>query len=149
MTRPSTRPRRSVRSELLFLAAMFSMPAALSALFPYSAVAFASRPEARRSDPSCAFVELSVEVETKAMDRVRAALSVRRDRVGGLKADLSLSTLPEEPARAIVIMPSDIILPALPKKTKTAISSIPHERILDTGGSDSGEVLKRPKRRPC
>ena len=102
MTTPSTRPRRSVRSELLFLAALFSMPAALSALFPYSAVAFASRPEARRSDPSCAFVELSEEVETKAMDRVRAALSVRRDRVGGLKADLSLSTLPEEPARAIV-----------------------------------------------
>ena len=101
MSMRATRPRRPLRYEFYSLAAVLAVPLALAACFPYAALGLtpASDPEPCRA--ACAFVTLTPDEETDILAAARAAWKVSSAGVRRMRADLSLSELPEDSACAI------------------------------------------------
>ncbi len=154
MRRTASRPRRSIRSEALSLGAILSLPLALVIAFPFSAVGYRDAgPTPRPVVAPFAFVELADGGEARAMDVVRAAFSVRPDRVRDLRADLSLATLPEEGPDAIVdfsdrrlmTAPSPLAFDAVPFPPSLAadepVEISPAERSLQAPAFSREELL--------
>ena len=105
MSQFAPRPRRLLRHDLLSLLPLGVLLAALVSLFPFGIFKMKSETVAadrKRSAASCAFVELTPEMEMKAMEIVRSALSVGSTNIRDLRADLSLSTIPEQVLGAIM-----------------------------------------------
>lgn len=139
MKRPQPKPRRRLRSEFLALIPVLALPVAIAAVFPYAAIDFKCPPEVPGSAPSCAFVALAPGCEAKALDVVRSAFSVKRDSFRDLRADLSLSTLPEEPAHAIVEA-ADV--PPLPPPSPSPYDVVPYPPSLAAPQPEAMEPAK-------
>jgi len=92
-------PKRRIRQELLVLATLLAVPAAVVLSFPRQAVLSAgfidAEPPCASDVPFCGFVVLDEAAEAKATDLVRSVLSVNSRSVRNLRADLSLSTVDE------------------------------------------------------
>ena len=101
MSHPMPRPGRRLRNELIALVPVLMLPAALALVFPYRAIGHRYVPP-RDSVPSCQFVILSRADEAQAKTRLWPASSFRRAQARNLHADLSLSTLPEEPPKNLL-----------------------------------------------
>lgn len=97
------RPRRRLRHEILSLVPLGVLIAALVAVFPFKTVVGerGGKSGRRVSSPSCVYVELTEEQESRAMDVIRGVFSTDKGGIRDLRADLSLSTIPERPARVV------------------------------------------------
>jgi len=98
-------PKRRIRHELLALAALLAVPAAVVLSFPRRAVLYSGLIDAETHGagaPFCGFVVLDEAAEAKATDLVRSALSVNSRSVRNLRADLSLSTVDEPPPEPVM-----------------------------------------------
>ena len=98
MSARSYRPRRrSLRSELLPLAAVLSLAFAMYVVVPHAAVVFSPKAAAPRpSTSACAWISLSPEEEAKALSVARSAWQVDPASVRRLRARLLTSNLPLE-----------------------------------------------------
>lgn len=101
MSEQLARPRRPLRYEIYSLVAVMAIPLALALCFPYSAIGFDPTPEPAPRRAACAFVTLSSDAETDILAEARAAWKVSSARVRRMRADLSLSDLPDDDARAV------------------------------------------------
>ena len=91
---------RSLRSELASAVAVFSLPAAILASFPFDAIIFRARETAPRR-PSAAFVSLSPEEESAALRAAKMSWNSEAEGVRSIRAELHFSELPasgDEPA---------------------------------------------------
>lgn len=98
-------PKRRIRHDLLALATLLAVPAAVVLSFPRRAVLYTGLIDAETpvsGAPFCGFVVLDEAAETKATDLVRSALSVNSRSVRNLRADLSLSTVEEPPPEPVM-----------------------------------------------
>jgi len=118
------RPRRSLGHELSSLLLMLALPVAIFLVFPGDAVGFRESSPRHDSEPSCSFVELRAEDEAKAVELVRSALSVDARSVRNLRADLSLSTVEEEPPAPVMDM-ADRRRPARPALVRCDLLPLP------------------------
>ena len=98
-------PKRRLLNELYSLVAVFWIPAAVVAVFPFDAFRFKSRQEQPRQAPICSFVSLSAAESSAALVAARSALKTADAGVAGYYADLSVDALPETPLGGIVDMP--------------------------------------------
>lgn len=80
---------------------VLAFPVALALVFPFRYIGFVYELP-KESAPSCRYVELTEQQEDAAFETLRSAFSLRSERLRDLRADLSLSTLPEEPPRPIL-----------------------------------------------
>ncbi len=105
MNQFAPKPRRLLRHDILSLLPLGILLAALILLFPFGIFEMKHQSvefDEKYSRASCAFVELTAETEMKAMEVVRSALSVDSSSIRELRADLSLSTIPEQVLGAIM-----------------------------------------------
>lgn len=96
------RPQRSLRSELVSLALVAVAPAASVAVFPFPALRFGAAEGPGAVPARCAFVSLSEAGELAAMDAARGSWKANAEEVRRLRANLSLTDIPEEPFRPLV-----------------------------------------------
>ena len=87
---------RSIRQELISVAAVISVPAALIAIFPYGAIGFKAVPRPKASKPSAAFVRLTAAEEAEALKAAKASWQVDAAADRGMRAYLPLGELPED-----------------------------------------------------
>lgn len=91
------KPRKRIRHEILSLAPLAVLTGSLFFAVPFSIIG-GKRP-AKAAEPevgsTCVYVELTGEEESWAMDIVRSAISTDIRSVRDLRADLSLSVIPE------------------------------------------------------
>lgn len=122
MTARITRRYRRWRHEFIPLLAVFALPLALAAVFPFDAVfpsssgalsadaglRFAGRPGVRRSgtepatEAACAFVELTADEEASALAAARAAWQTDRGGVHRKGPEMFAEALPADPRRPVV-----------------------------------------------
>ena len=87
---------RPIRQEILSVATVLVVPAALLAVFPYGAVGFKASTLQAASSPSVAFVHLTAEEEAEALKAAKASWQADSASGRGMRAYLPLSELPEE-----------------------------------------------------
>ena len=87
---------RSIRQEVLSVAAVLAVPAALMAIFPYGAVGFKAIPGRMASKPSAAFVRLTAEEEAEALKAAKTSWQADSASDRGMRAYLPLGELPED-----------------------------------------------------
>ena len=87
---------KSIRQELVSLAAVLVTPAALVAVFPYGVVGFKAIPRQAASKPSAAFVRLTAEEEAEALKAAKASWQAGSSSDMGMRAYLPLGELPED-----------------------------------------------------
>lgn len=104
MTPVVLRPRKRIRHELLSLVPLTALTAALVFAFPFKLFTSERRaPAVMRHDvPSCVYIELTDEEESRAMDAIRSAFATDASGIRELRADLSLSTIPERPTPVVL-----------------------------------------------
>lgn len=104
MTPVVLRPRKRIRHELMSLVPLTALTAALVLAFPFKLFTSERRaPHATRHDvPSCVYIELTAEEESRAMDAIRSAFATDAGGIRDLRADLSLSTIPERPTPVVL-----------------------------------------------
>ena len=93
------RPRRSLRVEIVQLAAAMALPAAILNIFPYKALAPAA-PAAEKASPrraGCALVTLDQEEERRIMAAAKSAWQVSADGVRRMRLDMFAEEIPEAP----------------------------------------------------
>ena len=73
---------RSIRQELISVAAVISVPAALIAIFPYGAIGFKAVPRPKASKPSAAFVRLTAAEEAEALKAAKARCAAAARKAG-------------------------------------------------------------------
>lgn len=122
MSAVTAKPRRSVRNELVSLAAILSVPAAIIVAFPHGAVGFTPEPDPAPSAATCAFVKLTEDQIASATENAHAAWRVSAEGVRRLRWDLSVTTLPEERPSAVMDIASRTPLAA---PARDAYSAVP------------------------
>ena len=91
---------KTLRGELASAAAVFALPAAILAAFPFDAVTFRAR-QAAPKRPTAAFVSLSPEEEASALRAAKTSWTSEAEGVRSMRAELHFAELPEfanEPA---------------------------------------------------
>ena len=104
MRKTPYKPQRRLKSELLPLAIVVSLPLALAAVFPYGVlVPSGRRPPAPSSDApaTCAIVNLTEAEERQALAAARSSWNVNADGVKRLRIEL-FEDLPDEPMGAVI-----------------------------------------------
>ena len=101
MTKIRIKPQRRLRYEMLSLVPLAVLIAALFFAFPYKVLSL-KRTEVGFSLPCCAYVELTEDQELEVMKKIHSAISTDVVGVRDLRADLSISTIPERPSETIV-----------------------------------------------
>lgn len=90
------RPKRHLRHEIYSLIAVLSAPFIIAFIFPYKAIGFHAAPDRPAEQARCAFVTLSDEETDAAIAAARSAIKTSSGSLARLRADLSLSSIPEE-----------------------------------------------------
>lgn len=97
------RPKRHLLNEIYALVLVLTAPAGVALVFPYPAIGF--KPDATRGmrteQPLCAFISLSEEEADAAVMAARSSIKTALDGVSGIRADLSISSIPEENGAAV------------------------------------------------
>ena len=98
MSRVALKPGKRLRHEILSLVPLIVLIGAVFLSFPFKPDKAQSKGRIPGSSDgsSCVFVELTSDEELKAMDIIRAAISTDVGSIRDLRADLSLSTIPEK-----------------------------------------------------
>lgn len=98
MNRVTLKPRRRIRHEILSLVPLAVLIAVLFLMFPFSSIALKGLTDSVPSGigTTCVLVELTADEEARAMEIIRSAFSTDAGSVRDLRADLSLSTIPEQ-----------------------------------------------------
>ena len=117
MTKIRIKPQRRLRYEMLSLVPLAVLTAALFFAFPYKVLSM-KKSDVEFSLPCCAYVELTGDQELEVMKKIHSAISTDVVGVRDLRADLSISTIPERPSETIVRIesrksPADISRPEL------------------------------------
>lgn len=99
--RPQYKPKRHIRHEVYSLLAVLAAPVVLAFVFPYSAIGFRSEAPKSAARPTCSFVTLSPDETDAAIAAARAAIKTSSTAIGRIRADLSLSAIPEEASIAV------------------------------------------------
>ena len=97
MSGVALKPRKRIRHEILSLVPLAVVAGALFFAFPFATLGM-KRPDnavGPTGNPSCVYVELTDEEESWAMSIVRSGISTDVRSVRDLRADLSLSIIPE------------------------------------------------------
>lgn len=100
---------------MLSLVPLAVLTAALFFAFPYKVLSM-KKSDVEFSLPCCAYVELTGDQELEVMKKIHSAISTDVVGVRDLRADLSISTIPERPSETIVRIesrksPADISRP--------------------------------------
>lgn len=90
------RPKRHIRHEIYSLIAVLCAPFIIAIVFPYGAIGFRAADEKPAAPSLCAFVTLSEEETDAAIAAARSAIKTSSGSLARLRADLSLSSIPEE-----------------------------------------------------
>lgn len=94
------KPKRHIRYEIYSLALILIAPLAVLSVFPYDALSFepAAPQEAATAAarPFCSFVVLTDAQADAAVQAARASIKTAREGISRMRADLSLSEIPEE-----------------------------------------------------
>jgi len=96
------RPYRSLRSELVALSFVVTVPVALLSVFPFAALRPLPPAPPRAAVAPCAFVTLTPAEERKAIAAARAAWQVDRGTVRTPRIDLFADSLPALPWQAVI-----------------------------------------------
>jgi hypothetical protein len=91
------RPRRSLRIEVVQLAASMALPAAILYVFPYNALAPVqpTAPREAKSAARCAFVTLDQDQERRVMAAAKSAWQVSAEGVRRLRLDMFAEEIPD------------------------------------------------------
>ncbi|MBO7207811.1 MAG: hypothetical protein J6W10_09410 [Kiritimatiellae bacterium] len=143
MTNIRFKPQRRLRSEILSLVPLVVLIAALFFAFPYKILRL-KKVETKFSQPGCAYVELTGDQELEVMKKIHSAISTDVVGVRDLRADLSISTIPERPSETIVKIenrksPKDI------SKPEIELSSVP----ATLAAPEPVELIPTEERKPA
>ena len=97
---------KSVRSELVSMAVVLSVPAVVAVIFPYGALGFRAASSTRSEPKTCAFVTLTPEAEHQAFKVARTSFRRSERDVRRMHADLSADFPPETALRLDVSVPA-------------------------------------------
>ena len=97
--RRTYKPKRHLRHEIYSLVLVLSTPLAVLSVLPYAALSI--QPEKQESSsppgrPFCSFVVLSDKQADAAVQAARSAIKTAREGISRMRANLSLSEIPEE-----------------------------------------------------
>lgn len=98
--RPAYRPKRPLRNEIYALVLVMLAPLGVALVFPYASLSFKSQADGaaahapRRS--LCSLIALTDEQADAAVKAARSAIKTAHEGISALRADLSLSAVPEE-----------------------------------------------------
>lgn len=96
------RPRRPLKNEVYSFALALVAPVALVCAFPYRAASLADARAERPAAASCAVVFLTEDEAVAAIEAARMSWRPGVEDVRRLQADLTLSTVPDEPFSPVV-----------------------------------------------
>lgn len=105
---------KSLRGDLVSLASVFALAAAVAAAFPFEAVGFRARRPPQPGRAGAAFVHLRADEEAAALRAAKNAWNAEAVGVRRLRAELFFGELPEVPSE-----------PALPVEIRTGLSMPP------------------------
>ncbi len=111
MKRPTIKPRRPLRNDLYSLVVVLALPVVLGLIFPFEATSFRPSDDAPDRPSSCAFITLSDDEAARVMANARTAWRVTGEGVRGLRVDLSVETMPDEPHGATMRITERMPLP--------------------------------------
>ena len=124
MTKIRIKPQRRFRYEMLSLVPLAVLIAALFFAFPYKVLSM-KKSDVEFSLPCCAYVELTGDQELEVMKKIHSAISTDVVGVRDLRADLSISTIPERPSETIVRIESRKS-PVEISRPELELSSVPY-----------------------
>lgn len=95
------KPQKRLRYEMLSLVPLVILIIAISLIFPYKVLV---KKNASRlfNAPTCTYIELTKDQESLVMEKLRSVILTDSIGVRDLRADLTLSTIPENPPVSIV-----------------------------------------------
>lgn len=101
MTAIKLKPQKRLRYEMLSLVPLVILIIAILLIFPYKVLAKKNVSKLVYA-PTCTYIELTQEQESLVMEKLRSVILTDSMGVRDLRADLSLSTIPENPPVTIV-----------------------------------------------
>lgn len=101
MTAIKLKPQKRLRYEMLSLVPLVILIIAILLIFPYKVLAKKNVSKLVFA-PTCTYIELTQEQESLVMEKLRSVILTDSMGVRDLRADLSLSTIPENPPVTIV-----------------------------------------------
>lgn len=101
MTAVKLKPQKRLRYEMLSLVPLVILIIAILLIFPYKVLAKKNVSKLFFA-PTCTYIELTQEQESLVMEKLRSVILTDSMGVRDLRADLSLSTIPENPPVTIV-----------------------------------------------